>query len=127
MEKSFIAAKDAPAALGPYSQAIWAGNLLFVSGQVPIDPATGSIVSDEVTEQAHQSLRNVRAILETAGLTLDHVVKATIFIRDMGAFAAINEVYATYFSKPYPARSCVEVSRLPRDVQVEIEVIASRG
>jgi 2-iminobutanoate/2-iminopropanoate deaminase len=97
-----------------------------VSGQTPIDPATGAVASDNVVEQAHQTIKNVRAILEAAGLTLDNVVKATVFIKNMNDFAAINEVYASYFQKPYPARSCVEVARLPRDVLVEIEVVASR-
>ena len=125
-EKLIVATEAAPKAIGPYSQAVWAGDLLFCSGQTPIDPATGTVASDNVTEQAHQTIKNVRAILEAAGLTLDNVVKATVFIKNMNDFAAINEVYASYFQKPYPARSCVEVARLPRDVLVEIEVVASR-
>lgn len=126
MAKQIVVAEGSSPPIGPYSLGVWAGDLLFVSGQTPIDPATGVVASDNVVEQAHQTIKNVRAILEAAGLTLDNVVKATVFIKDMNDFAAINEVYASYFQKPYPARSCVEVARLPRDVLVEIEVVASR-
>lgn len=126
MAKQIVVAEGSSPPIGPYSLGVWAGDLLFVSGQTPIDPATGVVASDNVTEQAHQTIKNVRAILEAAGLTLDNVVKATVFIKNMNDFAAINEVYASYFQKPYPARSCVEVARLPRDVLVEIEVVASR-
>ncbi|EHJ47909.1 endoribonuclease L-PSP [Solidesulfovibrio carbinoliphilus subsp. oakridgensis] len=125
MAKQTVAA-DQAAAIGPYSLGVWAGDLLFVSGQTPIDPATGTVAATTVVDQAHQSIKNVAAILAAAGLTLDHVVKATLFIKDMNDFAAINEVYASHFREPYPARSCVEVARLPRDVLVEIEVVASR-
>jgi len=127
MTKQIVASKDSPTAIGPYSLGVWAGDLLFVSGQTPIDPATGTVIAQTVTEQAHQSIKNVRAILAAAGLTLDHVVKSTLFIKDMNDFAAINAVYASYFKEPYPARSCVEVARLPRDVLVELEVVASRA
>ena len=123
MEKKPIHTKQAPAAIGPYSQAIDLGNLVFTSGQIPVDPATGNIPSD-VKEQARQSLQNVKAILETAGSGMEKVIKTTVFISDMAQFAAINEVYATFFTEPYPARSCVEVARLPKDVMVEIEAIA---
>lgn len=126
MAKKIVAA-DPAAAIGPYSLGVWAGDLLFVSGQTPIDPATGTVAAGTVAEQAEQSLKNVTAILAAAGLTLDHVVKATVFLKDMNDFAAVNEVYARHFQKPYPARSCVEVARLPRDVLVEIEVVASRA
>ena len=126
MAKQIVVAEGSSPPIGPYSLGVWAGDLLFVSGQTPIDPATGTVASDNVTEQAHQTIKNVRAILEAAGLTLDNVVKATVFIKNMNDFAAINDVYASYFQKPYPARSCVEVARLPRDVLVEIEVVASR-
>ena len=126
MAKQIVVAEGSSPPIGPYSLGVWAGDLLFVSGQTPIDPATGTVASDNVTEQAHQTIKNVRAILEAAGLTLDNVVKATVFIKNMNDFDAINEVYASYFQKPYPARSCVEVARLPRDVLVEIEVVASR-
>ncbi len=126
MAKQIVVAEGSSPPIGPYSLGVWAGDLLFVSGQTPIDPATGVVASDNVTEQAHQTIKNVRAILAAAGLTLDNVVKATVFIKNMNDFAAINDVYASYFQKPYPARSCVEVARLPRDVLVEIEVVASR-
>jgi len=126
MAKQIVVAEGSSPPIGPYSLGVWAGDLLFVSGQTPIDPATGTVASDNVTKQAHQTIKNVRAILDAAGLTLDNVVKATVFIKNMNDFAAINEVYASYFQKPYPARSCVEVARLPRDVLVEIEVVASR-
>lgn len=126
MTKQIISTDKAPSAIGPYSQAVWAGDFLFASGQVPVDPATGDLVSQDVQEQAHQALKNVRSILEAAGLTMDHVVKATVFIKNMDNFGKINEVYAQYFSTPYPARSCVEVARLPRDVQVEVEVVAKK-
>ena len=126
MAKQIVVAEGSSPPIGPYSLGVWAGDLLFVSGQTPIDPATGTVASDNVTEQAHQTIKNVRAILEAAGLALDNVVKATVFIKNMNDFAAINDVYASYFQKPYPARSCVEVARLPRDVLVEIEVVASR-
>ncbi|EKO40302.1 MAG: endoribonuclease L-PSP, putative [Solidesulfovibrio magneticus str. Maddingley MBC34] len=126
MAKQIVVAEGSSPPIGPYSLGVWAGDLLFVSGQTPIDPATGTVASDNVAEQAHQTIKNVRAILEAAGLALDNVVKATVFIKNMNDFAAINDVYASYFQKPYPARSCVEVARLPRDVLVEIEVVASR-
>ena len=126
MAKQIVVAEGSSPPIGPYSLGVWAGDLLFVSGQTPIDPATGVVASDNVVEQAHQTIKNVRAILEAAGLTLDNVVKATVFIKNMNDFAAINDVYASYFQEPYPARSCVEVARLPRDVLVEIEVVAAR-
>ena len=126
MTKQIISTDKAPGAIGPYSQAVWAGDILFASGQIPIDPTTSEIASDNVQDQAHQSLKNVQAILEAAGLTFENVIKATVFIKNMDDFAAINEVYAQYFSSPYPARSCVEVARLPRDVKVEVEVIAKK-
>ena len=124
--KKIISTDKAPAAIGPYSQAVWAGDLLFASGQIPMDPATGDIVTGGVQAQAHQSLKNVKAILEAAKLGFENVVKATVFIKDMNDFAAINEVYNEYFTAPFPARSCVEVARLPRDILVEVEVIAKK-
>ena len=126
MTKQIIVSPEAPAALGPYSLGVWAGDLLFVSGQTPLDPATGTVVPGTVVEQTHQAIQNVRAALAAAGLTLAHVVKSTVFIKDMNDFSKINEVYAGYFTAPYPARSCVEVARLPRDVLVELEVVAAR-
>ena len=124
--KKIISTDKAAAAIGPYSQAVWAGDLLFASGQIPMDPATGDIVTGGVQAQAHQSLKNVKAILEAAKLGFENVIKATVFIKDMNDFAAINEVYAEYFTAPFPARSCVEVARLPRDILVEVEVIAKK-
>lgn len=127
MAKSVVASPNLPKAIGPYSLGVWAGDLLFVSGQTPIDPATGAVVSEDVAAQTRQSIKNVAAILEAAGLSLDDVVKSTLFIKDMNAFATINAVYAEFFHEPYPARSCVEVARLPRDVLVELEVVARRS
>ena len=124
--KKIISTDKAPAAIGPYSQAVWAGDLLFASGQIPMDPATGDIVTGGVQAQAHQSLKNVKAILEAAKLGFENVIKATVFIKDMNDFAAINEVYAEYFTASFPARSCVEKTRLPRDILVEVEVIAKK-
>lgn len=123
MEKLVISTNNAPGAIGPYSQAIKIGELVYTSGQIPVDPATGN-VSLDVKEQARQSLNNVKAILEEAGTSMDKVIKTTVFIKDMNDFAGINEVYAQFFKEPYPARSCVEVARLPKDVKIEIEVIA---
>ena len=125
--KKAIFTKNAPAAVGPYSQAMRAGDMLFVSGQIPFVPATMKLVSEDIKEQTRQSLENVKAILEEAGASLNDVVKAGVFIKDMNEFGAINEVYAEYFSENKPARACVEVARLPLDVRVEIEVIAYLG
>jgi 2-iminobutanoate/2-iminopropanoate deaminase len=127
MAKDIVDSKNSPAAIGPYSLGVWAGDLLFISGQTPIDPVTGTVVAGTVVEQTHQSIQNVRTILDAAGLRLDNVVKATLFIKDMNDFAKINDVYASYFTSPFPARSCVEVARLPRDVLVELEVVATRN
>jgi 2-iminobutanoate/2-iminopropanoate deaminase len=112
--------------IGPYSMAIEAGDLVFVSGQIPLDAGTGKLVEGDVSAQARQSLENVKAILEAAGLSFDHVVKTTIFLTSMADFAAVNEVYKTYVSEPYPARSTVAVSALPMGAKVEIEMIAMR-
>ena len=120
--------EKAPAAIGPYSQAIDSGmGLVFVSGQLPIDPATGVFPEGGVKEQTHRSLTNARAILEAAGLKLENVVKTTVFLADMGDFAAMNEVYAQFFTAPFPARSAVAVKTLPKGALVEIECIASKG
>ena len=118
-----ISTNNAPAALGPYSQAIRSGNLLFCSGQIPADPATGNI-PDGVEAQAEQALTNVKNLIEAAGASIDNTVKTTVFIKDMNDFAALNKVYAELFGATKPARSCVEVARLPKDVLVEIECIA---
>ena len=117
-----IKTNNAPTAIGPYSQAVTVGNLLFTSGQIPIDPATGNI-PESVEEQAHQAFTNVKNLIEAAGSSIDNVVKTTVFIKNMEDFAKINEIYATYFTEPYPARSCVEVARLPKDVLLEVETI----
>ncbi|SNS34636.1 2-iminobutanoate/2-iminopropanoate deaminase [Anaerovirgula multivorans] len=122
--KQVINTKKAPAAIGPYSQAIRLDKLLFISGQLPMNPDTMEIVEGNIQEQTKQALENLKAILEEAGSNLNNVVKTTLFIKDMGDFANINEVYATYFTENKPARACVEVARLPKDVGVEIEAIA---
>ena len=125
--KQRINTEKAPAAIGPYSQAIDSGTgLIFVSGQLPIDPATGAFPEGGVKEQTRQSLTNAKAILEAAGLSLANVVKTTVFLADMGDFAAMNEVYATFFSEPFPARSAVAVKTLPKNALVEIECIAAK-
>ena len=123
--KQAVSTSNAPAALGPYSQAIQMGNLLFLSGQVPIDPATGNLVEGGIQEQARQSLTNLKAILNEAGTNMGAVVKTTVFLKNMDDFAAMNEVYAQFFQQPYPARSAVQVAKLPKDVLVEIEAIAA--
>ena len=119
-----ISTIKAPAAIGPYSQAIYVGNLVFTSGQIPIDPVTGTIVEGGIKEQTRQSLTNVKAILEGAGLSMGHVVKTTVFMADMNDFADMNSVYAEFFAEPYPARSAVAVKTLPKGALVEIEAIA---
>lgn len=115
---------DAPKAQGVYTPAIRAGNLLFVSGQIPVDPKTGSIVEGDITAQADQSMRNVAALLKAAGLGFEHVARTTVFLADMDDFAAMNVVYAKYIVNPPPARATVQVARLPRDVKIEIDAIA---
>ena len=119
-----ISTKKAPAAIGPYSQAIQMGNLVYTSGQIPIDPATGAFAEGGIKEQTRQSLTNVKAILEEAGLTMASVVKTTVFMADMNDFAEMNGVYAEFFAEPYPARSAVAVKTLPKGALVEIEVVA---
>lgn len=116
----------APAAIGPYSQAIEVNGMVFASGQIPLDPTTGNVVEGGIKEQTHQALTNAKAIMESAGLSLANVVKTTVFMADMSDFAAMNEVYATFFTEPYPARSAVAVKALPKGVLVEVECIAAR-
>ncbi|NPD81585.1 RidA family protein [Palleniella muris] len=116
----------APAAIGPYSQAIEVNGMVFASGQIPLDPATGNVVEGGIKEQTQQALTNAKAIMEAAGLTLANVVKTTVFMADMNDFAAMNEVYATFFTEPFPARSAVAVKALPKGVLVEVECIAAR-
>ena len=119
-----ISTTKAPAAIGPYSQAIQVANLVYTSGQIPIDPATGTFVEGGIKEQTRQSLTNVKAILEEAGLIMSHVVKTTVFMADMNDFADMNTIYAEFFTEPYPARSAVAVKTLPKGALVEIEVVA---
>jgi len=125
--KEVISTPHAPRAIGPYSQAIRANGLVFVSGQVGLDPATGYIVEGGVTEQTARVMENVRAVLDAAGSSLDKVVKTTVYLKSMDDFGKMNEIYGRYFPKDPPARSTVEVARLPRDVRVEIDVIALAG
>jgi 2-iminobutanoate/2-iminopropanoate deaminase len=122
-----IATDQAPKAIGPYSQAIKAGTLLYCSGQIPLDPATGALVEGDIATQTRRVFANIDAILSAAGVSFDRVVKTTVFLADMNDFAAMNEVYATYFSSPAPARSTVAAAGLPKGARIEIEVIASLG
>ena len=125
MSKSIISTEKAPSAIGPYSQGIAAtGTMVFVSGQIPINPATGAVVAGDIEAQTRQSLSNVKAVLVAAGAGLENVVKTTVFLADMGDFAVMNSVYAQFFTDNCPARSAVQVARLPKDVKVEIEAIA---
>ncbi len=119
-----ITAADAPRALGAYSPAIRAGNLVFVSGQIPVDPATGNLVQGDITAQADQVMRNLTALLKAANLGFEHVVRTTVYLADMNEFAAMNDVYGQYVVDPPPARATVQVARLPRDVKIEIDLIA---
>ncbi|MBQ7581927.1 MAG: RidA family protein [Lachnospiraceae bacterium] len=123
MEKTVIATDKAPAAIGPYSQAIEVNGMIYTSGMIPVIPATGEIV-EGIDAQAKQALTNVKNLLESAGSGMDKVVKTTVFIKDMNDFAAVNAVYATFFTGAFPARSCVEVARLPKDVLIEVEAVA---
>ena len=121
-----ISTKNAPAAIGPYSQAIEVNGFVYTSGQLPINPETGEFAGSDIKSQTEQSLKNVKAILEEAGLTMQNVVKTTVFLADMADFAAMNEVYSSYFSEPYPARSAVAVKTLPKAALVEIECVAAK-
>jgi 2-iminobutanoate/2-iminopropanoate deaminase len=123
--KQAISSSGAPKAIGPYSPAIRAGQLLFVSGQVPLDPATGQMIEGDITAQARRVLDNIGALLSSGGRSFADVVRTTIFLADMNDFAAVNDVYGQYFSEPYPARATVQVARLPKDARVEIDAIAS--
>jgi 2-iminobutanoate/2-iminopropanoate deaminase len=120
-----VSSPQAPPAIGPYSQAIRAGSLLFVSGQIPLDPDTGKMVEGDLAAQTHRIFKNLGAILAAAGASFDNVVKTTVYLADMNDFPAMNEIYATYFSSPAPARATVQAARLPRDARVEIDLIAS--
>lgn len=124
MSKKIIVSDQAPAPIGPYSQAVKAGDILFVSGQIPFDQVTGEMINENITEETHQVMKNLEAILSEAGMTFKNVVKCSIFIKDMNQFATINEAYGQYFKADPPARETVEVARLPKDVNVEISCIA---
>ena len=127
MNRRVVATDAAPKAVGPYSQAVWAGDLLFCAGQIPLEPATGNMVSGGIAEQAQRVLENIKGLLQSQGLDFTNVVKATVFLSDMGNFGAMNEVYARFFTRDFPARSTVQVARLPKDALVEIEVVAVRA
>jgi 2-iminobutanoate/2-iminopropanoate deaminase len=122
--KQLVTAAGAAKAIGPYSPALKVGNMVFLSGSIPLDPVSGQLVEGGITEQTTRVLENIKALLAAAGTDVDHVVRTTVFMIDLGEFGAMNEVYSKYFSAPYPARSTVQVARLPRDVRVEIDVIA---
>ncbi len=123
-ERHRVETADAPAAIGPYSQAIRAGDLVFCSGQIPLDPKTGELVKGDIRDQTCRVLDNLAAVLAAAGTSLKNAVKCTVFLADLNDFAAMNEVYAQYFGEPFPARATIEVRRLPRDVRVEIDAVA---
>lgn len=124
MEKQIINTNQAPAPIGPYNQAVKAGNILYVSGQIPLDPATGELITSGITDEAHMVMKNLQAVLTEAGLTFDAVVKTTIFLTDMKDFPKVNEAYGSYFTSNHPARETVQVAGLPRGVNVEISAIA---
>ena len=123
MEKKVIQTDKAPKAIGPYSQAVQAGNFLFLSGQIPLDPNTGELIKGDIRQQAQRVLENIKGLLESQGLKMGDVIKVTIFLKDMASFNQVNEVYATYFSSSPPARSTVQVAQLPRNAEIEIEAI----
>lgn len=122
--KTIISTDKAPQAIGPYSQAVEVNGMIYTSGMIPINPADGTLITGSVEEQAEQALKNLKALVEESGSSMEQVIKTTVFIKDMNDFAKINEVYARYFTDNYPSRSCVEVARLPKDVLIEIEAIA---
>ena len=124
MEKEIILSKKVPAAIGPYSPALKVGNLIFASGQVPIDPETGEMIEGNIEAKTRRVLENLKAVLEPYSIGLENVVKTTIFLKDMNNYARVNKIYGEYFKERFPARSCVEVSCLPKDAEIEIEVIA---
>ena len=123
--KKILNTAGAPAPIGPYSQAVFAGNLLFASGQIALDPATGQMVQNSIADETHQVMKNIGAILKEAGMDYSHIIKTSIFLKDMNDFAAVNTVYGSYFKSDFPARETVQVSRLPKDANVEISVIAA--
>jgi 2-iminobutanoate/2-iminopropanoate deaminase len=125
MTKTAVSSPDAPKAIGPYSQAIRAGHLLFASGQIPLDPASGSLVDGDAAAQTRRVMENLKAVLDSAGLSFASVVRTTIYLIDMNDFASVNEVYGSYFKEPYPARATMQVARLPKDARVEIDAVAA--
>jgi len=124
MNKEILSTKDAPAAIGPYSQAIKVGNLLFSSGQIPLDPATGELVNSDISSATKRVMENIRGILAAAGTSFENVIKTVVYLKDMADFVAVNEIYSQYFTTKEPARSCVQVAKLPKDAMIEIEIIA---
>jgi 2-iminobutanoate/2-iminopropanoate deaminase len=126
MEKKIIRTDNAPAPIGPYSQAVQFGNTIYISGQIPLDPQTGNLVQDSIQAETHQVMKNLKAILETAGMDFSNVIKTSIFLMDMGQFGQVNEVYGSYFGEGAPARETVQVSGLPKGVNVEISMIAGK-
>jgi len=124
MNKQRITTENAPKAIGPYAQGVKIGNLVFTSGQLPIDVSTGNLITDDIKEATHHCLKNLDAILKEAGTSLDGVIKVVVFLKDLNDFADMNEVYATYFEKSFAARSCVQVAKLPMDAMIEIEAVA---
>ena len=125
MEKKVIVSEKSPAAIGPYSQAIEVNGMVFTSGVIPVDPQTG-VIPATIEEQANQAFSNLKNLIEASGATIDKAIKTTVFIKEMNDFGKINEIYATYFKEPFPARSCVEVARLPKDVMLEVEAVVSK-
>jgi 2-iminobutanoate/2-iminopropanoate deaminase len=126
MQKQILFTENAPSPIGPYSQAVWAGDILFVSGQIALCPKTGDLIQPDITGETKQVLDNIGAILSAANLTFNHIIKTSIFLKNMDDFGAVNEVYASYFESDFPARETVQVSKLPKDVNVEISVVACR-
>jgi 2-iminobutanoate/2-iminopropanoate deaminase len=124
--KEIINTKNAPSAIGPYSQAVWAGDMLLMSGQIALNPETGVMENESLASETHRVMKNIAGILEAAGMDYSHILKASIFIKDMNEFAQINEIYASYLQEPYPARETVEVARLPKDARIEISIIAKK-
>lgn len=127
MTRNHVESPRGPAAIGPYSAAVWAGDLLYLSGQTPIDPATGALVAGDVETQTHRCFDNLENVLKDAGLSMDHVIKCNVYLADMADFAAMNGAYGKRFSKPYPARTTVAVKGLPKDARVEIELVAKKA
>ena len=124
--KEIINTKNAPSAIGPYSQAVWSGDMLLMSGQIALNPETGVMENESLASETHRVMKNIAGILEAAGMDYSHILKASIFIKDMNEFAQINEIYASFLQEPYPARETVEVARLPKDARIEISIIAKK-